>query len=327
MEAPNMKVYVRTPARLHFGLIDSDGSLGRMFGGIGVGINRPNVILEAQHSETLSIVGDQVERVKSFVKRFCNAYNTEAKVSINVKQAIPEHVGLGSGTQLALAVATALTKLAQMKVSAQELALAMGRAQRTGVGTTIFEKGGFVVDGGKLAKNSKGSLEGFPPVIFHRSFPEDWSFVVAVPNDKKGLAKDEEVSAFRRLTPIPTENVGSICHLTMMKLLPSLIEHNIKDFGEALTQIQVFVGEQFAEAQGGTYCSKTVAEGVRLMQELGVYGVGQSSWGPTFYGLCQNQKEEMEIQSRVQAFLDERVGGQVFTAKANNKGAYIRVGV
>ena len=70
--------------------------------------------------------------------RFLETYLIQANVDIRVKQTIPDHVGLGSGTQLALAVATALKKIFNVKASTQELAIAMGRAQRTGVGTAIF---------------------------------------------------------------------------------------------------------------------------------------------------------------------------------------------
>jgi beta-ribofuranosylaminobenzene 5'-phosphate synthase len=314
-----VKVYVKTPARLHLGLIDLNGDLGRVFGGLGVGIDRPNVILEAQRSERLAVAGDNTALVKTLAKRFLETYNIKANASINVKQAIPEHAGLGSGTQLALAVATALAKLFNVNASIQELAKTMGRGQRTSVGTTIFEQGGFVVDGGKNV-----GRESFPTAIFRQPFPSDWVFVVAIPKVKKGLARDEETAAFAELSPMPAEDAGKICRLTMMKLLPSLIERDINSFGEALTQIQTVIGNYFAEAQGGTYASVTATEGIALLQKLGAYGAGQSSWGPAFYGLTQKD-EAKEIQLKIQAFLRKSVGGKAFTAKANNRGAYIKV--
>ena len=314
-----MKVYVKTPARLHLGLIDLNGDLGRLFGGLGVGINRPNVVLEAQRSERLAVTGEKADRVETLAKRFLETYKIKANVSIDSKQTIPEHSGLGSGTQLALAVATALAKLFNVKASIRELARAMGRGRRTGIGTAIFEQGGFVVDGGKNVKK-----ESFPSLILRQPFPKDWIFVVAIPNVKKGLTKDEEAAAFRGLPPMSAEDAGRICRLTIMKLLPSLIERDIKNFGEALTQIQIVVGEYFAKAQGGTYSSLTAAESIAFMQKIGAYGVGQSSWGPAFYGLIQKE-EAKEIQLKVQAFLRKGVGGEVFIAKANNSGAYIKV--
>ena len=312
-----VKVYVKTPARLHFGLIDLNGDLGRLFGGLGVGINRPNVVLEARPAEGLTVVGEKSEQVTALAKRFLETYGVNAGASINVKQAIPEHSGLGSGTQLALAVATALSKLFNGNASTQALAEAMGRGKRTSVGTTIFEKGGFVVDGGK-SKNC------FPTTIFRQPFPENWGFVVVVPNTKKGLAKKEETAAFKALEPMAAEEAGRMCRLTMMKLLPSLVERDIKSFGEALTEIQRVIGDYFAKVQGGTYSSTAAAEGIPLLLKLGAYGAGQSSWGPAFYGLTMKEQAK-EIKSKMQAFLNSGVGGQVFVAKANNRGAYIKV--
>jgi beta-ribofuranosylaminobenzene 5'-phosphate synthase len=252
-------------------------------------------------------------------KRFLETYNLKPNARIQVKQAIPEHVGLGSGTQLALAIATALAKLFDVSASVKELAEAMGRGQRTSIGTTVFEQGGFLVDGGKST-----SQKSFPTTIFRQPFPHDWSFVVAIPSINKGLAKSEEISAFKTLSPMKAEDAGKMCRLIMMKLLPALVERDIKSFGEALTQIQITIGEHFAEVQGGTYSSQTVTEGIALLQRLGAYGVGQSSWGPAFYGVTRKEKAK-EIELKVKAFLKKGVGGQVFVAKANNRGAYIKI--
>jgi len=323
-----LKVYVKAPARLHLGLIDLGGELGRIFGGLGVAINRPNVILEVQPSQSLIVEGEKSDSVKILVKRFLKKYHIEPKVTVNVKQTIPEHVGLGSGTQLALAVATSLAKLFHIKASIRDLAFAMERGHVSGVGTAVFEKGGFVVEGGLKTQKDKPRLpapENFPPVIFHQPFPHDWLFVIVIPNVKRGFTDEEEVPAFRRLPPMPAHDVGKICHLIMMKLLPSLVEHDLENFGNALTQIQSIVGEYFAKAQGGKYSSPAAKECTEHMLKLGAYGVGQSSWGPAFYGLVQGEKEAKRLQLNVQNFINKRVGGEVFYAKTDNKGAYIKL--
>ncbi len=315
-----MKVYVKTPARLHLGLIDLNGDLGRMFGGLGVGIDHPNVIVEAQHAEGLSVTGQDAELATGLVKRFFAAYPVNGNVHVDVKAAIPAHVGLGSGTQFSLAIATALAKLFGIKASTPQLALAMGRAQRTGVGTAIFEKGGFVVDGGK--KTSENAS--FPPLIYRQPFPVDWRFVVAVPNVQKGLSNSEETSAFNKLPPMQADAVAKICRLTMLKLLPALAERDIESFGEALTSIQILTGEYFAHVQGGTYSDPEVADTLGFIKGIGVCGFGQSSWGPAVYGVVKQQDAKAAL-TKVKAYLSKGVGGEVFIAKPNNKGATIKL--
>jgi beta-ribofuranosylaminobenzene 5'-phosphate synthase len=319
-----VKVYVKTPARLHFGLIDMRGDMGRFFGGLGVAIDRPNVILEAQTSESFSVTGEKTKQVTSLAKHFLETYHINADVSIHIKQTIPEHAGLGSGTQLALAVAATLAKLFHVTAPIQELSFAMGRMKRTGVGTAVFDQGGFVVDGGKKMNNESIISESFPPLIFRQPFPEDWKLVVAVPNIKKGLAKTEEKNAFGRLPPMPAEDVGKICRLTMMKLLPALIDCDIESFGDALTQIQIVIGEYFAGVQGGTFSSSTATAGIDFMKKCGAYGIGQSSWGPAVYGVVQGETQAKKIRAELEAFLQHRDGGQVFIANADNRGAIIK---
>lgn len=317
-----MKAYVKTPARLHLGLIDLNGDLGRMFGGLGVGIEQPSTIVEAELSKKTTITGEETELATTLTERFFKAYPVKANVHINVKKAIPAHTGLGSGTQLALAIATAIAKICNIKVSTQELSLAMGRVQRTGVGTAIFEKGGFVVDGGKPTKNSAEKC--VPPLIFRQPFPSEWRFIIVIPNSKKGLSGTDELAAMTQLPPMSTEEVGKVCRLTMLKLLPALAEKDIVNFGEALTDIQVATGKYFAQTQGGIYYSPIAAEYVELLHKLGAYGAGQSSWGPTLYGIVKKE-EAKKVIVKVQAHLKKGVGGQVFITKADNIGAQIRL--
>ena len=318
-------MYVKTPARLHFGLIDMNGDMGRFFGGLGVAVDAPNVVLEAEKSNTFSVSGNNTERTAFFAKQFLETYNIQSKIKINVKQTINEHIGLGSGTQLALALACALAKLFNVKASFQELSLSMGRMKRTGVGTAFFEQGGFVVDGGKQAKNGTFVPDSLPPLIFRQPFPENWKFVVAVPDVKKGLAKTEEKTAFAKAPPMPARVVGEVCRLVMMKLLPSLVDCDIKSFGEALTRIQVVVGDCFLDVQGGTFSSVEAAQTINFMKTCGAYGVGQSSWGPAVYGLVDGDSQAKQLQGKVKDFLEGNFGGQLFIANANNTGATIKL--
>ncbi len=171
---------------------------------MGVAINQPNAIVEAETSQRFIVQGEKSELVKQWVELFLKKYDLKPEVAVNVKQAIPQHVGLGSGTQLALAAATALAKLFNTKASTLELSKAMGRGAVSGVGTALFEKGGFVLEGGVKSQKNKplSSWDGFPPVIFQSSFPDNWFFAVAIPQVKGGLSGEAEAHAFKDLPPM-----------------------------------------------------------------------------------------------------------------------------
>jgi len=320
-----MKVYVKAPARLHLGIIDLGGEVGRLFGGIGVAISCPNVILQAEKSQSLTFKGEKSELLRPLVELFIEKYKVEPKFAINVKQTIPQHVGLGSGTQLALATATALAKLFDIDASVPELAASMRRGKVSGVGTAVFDKGGFVVEGGVKIQEDKSMLpDSFPSAIFQASFPDDWLFTVAIPNVKRGLSGAAEADAFSCLPPMSMEQAGRISRLILMSLLPALKEKDIKTFGSTLTQIQNIVGDCFASAQGGRFSSSPSGECTKYMLKHGALGVGQSSWGPTVYGLIEGKKEANRLSAQVQDFLQKSSGGQVICTTANNRGAYIK---
>ncbi len=138
-------IQVRTCARLHLGLLDNNGEHGRLYGSIGLAVNRPYLVLTAEKSESLIIEGTETERVSIYARRFKDRYGLTAGAHLNLMTSIPAHVGLGSGTQIALAVGTALARLAGLDLSTEEIALAGGRGVRSGIGIAAFRHGGFVL--------------------------------------------------------------------------------------------------------------------------------------------------------------------------------------
>jgi beta-ribofuranosylaminobenzene 5'-phosphate synthase len=309
-----MKLTIKTPARLHLGLIDLNGNLGRLYGSIGVAVNHPNVVLEAEDSGKLELFGLEKDRVAKAVSRFSEYYNIDPKIRLEVKESIPKHSGLGSGTQLSLALGTALAAVHGIKASNRDIASVMGRGFVSGTGVSAFERGGFSVDGGLNV------LYQTPPQpVFHQNIPKDWVFVVAVPKIKKGLSGKQEKNAFKGIIPGQEKIAADISRLVLMKLLPSLLEKDIEGFGYALTEID--------KKTGGYYSSipsdKTTSMITQHMIGLGAHGAGQSSWGPAVYGLIE-KRYAGGLENYLKEFLSEnRIAGKVFIAEADNRGALI----
>jgi beta-ribofuranosylaminobenzene 5'-phosphate synthase len=323
-------IEIKTPARLHLGLLDTNGNLGRLYGSIGIAINRPNVLLKAELAGTLQVEGLEVERVSDLARRFLNRYPISCGVNLYLKTAIPAHVGLGSGTQLALAVGTALARLGELALSTEEIALAMDRGIHSGVGIAAYHWGGFALDGGHLIEPtgtmaSKSSLQesSVPPVLFHYPVPKSWFFVVVLPEAEAGLNGEKEKEAFLNLPRASPFRVEKISRLLLMKLLPALVEQDITRFGEALTEIQRLVGENFAGIQGGRFANPFSEEIIDFLINQGAAGAGQSSWGPTVYGLVSREDAARRLEQKVKQFLAGH--GQVFITRPNNHGARLRV--
>jgi beta-ribofuranosylaminobenzene 5'-phosphate synthase len=317
-----MTVLVKTPARLHLGMLDLNGDLARRFGSIGVAIQQPNVVLEATRADAWKVEGAEQERVREVIEQFCQYYPLPGAAHIQVRESIPSHVGLGSGTQLTLATGVALARLYGLQIPLREMARHLGRGVRSGIGVAAFQGSGFVVDGGVAADGG-----GIPPLLFQHPFPDGWFFVVAIPKpERRGFSGMDEAQAFQALPTPPAEVVARICRLLVMKMLPTLVEQRIADFGMAMTEIQRLVGDCFAPQQsGGRFAIPPSGQVIEYMLQQGAYGAGQSSWGPTVYALVEGKQTAHRLAEDVRRFLQQHGMGIVFPVAADNEGHIVHM--
>ena len=305
-------VRVEAPARLHLGMLAVAGDGARRFGGLGVSVSRPAVVLEARPADELSAEGADGERALMFARRCQEALGLAGGAHLRVVEAIPPHVGLGSGTKLALAVAQALAALHGRTVGAPELAQTVGRAVRSAVGMWTFALGGLVVEGGV-----RRGVDRPAPLLAHYSMPGEWCVVLVVPSAEPGLSGVAEEEAFRRLVP-SAERSAAIAQLVLTSLLPALVERDLEEFGDALTRVQQLVGDAFATVQGGRFHPRAGAL-VEALLRHGAAGAGQSSWGPAVYGVVGSEAAGRELARHMQDVVDR--GGSVELVTFDNRGA------
>jgi beta-RFAP synthase len=309
-------VFVEASARLHFGVLDLRGARGRWFGGVGAAIERPTLLVSAAPAETLVARGEDAERAREFAALFLAHHQLRAGAVVHVHRALPSHVGLGSGTQLALAVARALAELYGVERDARSLATAVGRGKRSAIGTWTFDDGGLIVEGGRRAK-----AEECGPLIARMPIPSSWRCVVVIPEGPPGISGAGEAEAFSRLPAPPERDVERVAHIVLMALLPSLADADLAGFGRALSEVQEITGHWFAPVQGGTFAPGASADLVRRLAEWGAAGVGQSSWGPAVYGIVDGDEAMNRLADRVVDGMGS--SATVFAGPFRSDGAHV----
>jgi len=305
-------VRVEAPARLHMGMLDAAGDGPRRFGGLGVAVSRPAVIVEASPSDDLTAEGPDAERALAVAQRCRAALGLESGAHVRVLEAIPAHAGLGSGTKLALAVTAALAALAGQSPDPAALARAAGRGARSAVGLWTFALGGFVVEGGR-----RRGAEEPAPLLTRHAMPDEWRCVLVIPPAEPGLSGGPEEAAFAGLRADP-ERSAAISQLVLTALLPALVERDLGEFGAALSRVQRLVGDAFAPVQGGTFHPQA-GPLVDALLRLGAAGAGQSSWGPAVYGLVGGEHEGHEIVRGLEA--EVGAAGRAEVVRFDNRGA------
>jgi beta-ribofuranosylaminobenzene 5'-phosphate synthase len=283
-------VAVTAPARLHLGFLDMNGGLGRRFGSLGLAIDRPRTRLSIRRGARPAAEGQEAERALCHLAALARQFGLTQSYELIVHEAIPPHAGLGSGTQLALALATGVRHLEGLPRDDSSDALLLRRGARSGIGIGLFERGGLIVDGGR------GPSTGAPPVVARMEFPPEWRVMIVLDPRMEGVHGAAEQTAFAALADSSAALAAEICRLVLIKALPALAEADIGSFGEAIGRIQEILGDHFAPAQGGArYASAAVARVMETLRCHGAQGTGQSSWGPTGFAFAANASEAQRL--------------------------------
>ena len=281
-----VSVTVSLPARLHLGFFDLHGGLGRRFGSLGVAISELETRVAIERAAVTEITGPECARVERHLETMRRELGLAGGHRVKVLDAVPAHAGLGSGTQLALAIAAAVRRLHDLPLDVAADAVRLDRGARSGVGVGLFHHGGLVVDGGR------GPAMRPAPVIARMPIPDPWRILVVLDPSRQGKHGADESAAFEHLPPFPGELAAHLCRLVVMKALPSLAEQDLAGFGSAITEIQEKLGDYYAPAQGGArFMSPDVAAVIDALAGAGATGIGQSSWGPTAFAFAPSRAD------------------------------------
>jgi beta-RFAP synthase len=277
-------IRIRTPSRLHFGLFSlpsapSGAAAMRNFGGVGLMIDQPGIELTVAEAKAWSADGPLAVRALHFAQAYCASLGMERAFQLHVQASASEHAGLGTGTQLGLAVARAIGELTGQRTDSVTLAKHVGRGLRSALGVHGFERGGFLVEGGKKTDTA------IAPLLVRHDFPDDWRILLITPRNLAGTHGRREIEAFADLATLERNErrTDELCRLVLLGMLPALVERDLNVFSEALYEFNRQVGEMFQPAQGGVYAHPRIEEIVMMLRKVHIHGVGQSSWGPTIF--------------------------------------------
>ena len=317
-----MTARVAAGARLHFGFQNLSLARERLYGGVGVALGAPRVVVEAETAEGVHCDDDLAAEC---AERAVDLLDVPG-ASVTVTDRLPRHVGLGSGTQFALATLSAVAAAHDRDPTVRDHAPAMGRGGRSGVGIAAFESGGFVVDGGHptelfTAAPPENGVWTVPPVTARHELPADWRFVVALPEMGAGRSGDHEDESMRsvveRADPGIADDIGGVL---LRRVLPGAAEGDRDTFGAGVAKLGRLNGAWYADEQGGVYRPPAGRIVEALSNCSAVAGAGQSSWGPAVWGLTDERGVGAARDTAAEALDAVGVGGRVLVTAPRNHG-------
>ncbi len=312
-------VFVSAPSRLHFGLLSFGNPDARQFGGVGVMIDRPGVKLRVQRAEAFEVDGPLRDRIRHAALQWSESSGAagELRCKIELLAAPRPHSGLGVGTQLALAVATGLNAFhARAVPSIENLAKSVGRGLRSAVGTYGFAAGGLIAEQGKLP------TETVSPLLERVALPNQWRFVLVSPKEGAGLHGATEQTAFDQLPPVPVAVTQRLTATMCDRILPAAKSGSFSEFSVAVYEFGFLAGSCFKSVQGSAYNGEELERLVKHIRATGVRGVGQSSWGPTIFSICQSESTALALADNIRS-QDWGTEHELVIASPDNRGARV----
>ena len=328
-----MRFQISTPARIHLSLIDLNGSLERVDGGLGMCVNNPGFVIEFSDEISDLFVFSGPKQYKKdivdLINKFYLAFDLNPKpIAVKILKMISEHQGLGSKTQFLLTFAKGMCLLYGKTLTPNEMAIFVGRGGTSGIGYQTFFNGGFVFDLGHSFGNGKekqsflpSSASISPPALpfYQTKCPSNWKILLIQLNVKQGANKAEEVNIFQEYTPLKLSDVEKISHRILMQFIPGFIENNLGLMARSLNFINKH-GFKKVEIELQDPFVEVLID--KIFQEF-ESPVGMSSFGPTIFVICNSGLNMKNIKEFIQNLLNKdpsSPGGTIIETIPNNNG-------
>jgi predicted sugar kinase len=119
--------------------------------------------------------------------------------------------------------------------------------------------------------------------------------VLVAPRGQQGPFGHREDQLFRDLPAVDPRVASTLRLLLQNRLVPAARDANFEQLSAAIYEFGFLAGTCYERFQDGPFHSPTVQRAVELIRSLGITGVGQSSWGPCVFALCQSAADAASL--------------------------------
>ena len=279
------KFAITSPSRLHLGFYGLNDNYGYSFGSMGLAINAYKTRLSISPSKQF-----KTNISKSYINPIIKYFKPAnlSNIEINTLSLPPQHIGLGSGTQLSLCTGKAISIIMKKKLNIDQIANIYKRGLRSGIGLELFKTGGFIVDSGKKTNE-------LPKPILKHKFPSDWKIILLNDKSLKGSSGSRERYFFRNKNNLSSKNQNLLSEVLFRGIVPSLLHQDFTNFASNITRFQRITSSIYRGEQKGVFLSPQITKIMNYIKNFDNIGIGQSSWGPISYIFVESKLHAKEL--------------------------------
>lgn len=298
----NIRFKIKIFPRIHLSLIFMNKDGYRVNGGGGFAINEPSLTIEFSKSTYSKVIDCRTERVDKtesqnfthFLEQIIQLENLEHHANIRINDSdFSNHIGLGSGTALKLALVEGIFLLNERTISRDKIILLSGRGGTSGVGINTYFDGGFSFDLGRknikheiLLPSSANEYKYSKPLQLIKGTLPKWQIALGVFPNKTSISGNKEINFFKN-SRISNKSIQELVYEFIAGIIPSLMEDDYDTFCESIKIIQRSEWKQ----KERTIFAHELLEIENLLYSKGVDAIAFSSLGPSILIFSKNIKE------------------------------------
>ncbi len=309
------RIKIETPSRLHLGFIELNHNSDRSFGSLGLTIDKYKNVIEIYACDKFRVISENIDikkRVENIFKIFLKKYKIKV-CGFKIQKFIPQHIGLGSGTQLSLGIGLLISDFNNLKLSLDQISLLLKRGLRSGIGIESFKSGGFIVDGGK-----KRGTKLIPQIIINHEWPTSWKIILILDKSSLGVSGGKEIQEFKKIKKVNSDIAKNNSIALVKNILPGLVEKNFNEFTKGLEIIQRNMSKIFYPKKK-KFTSLKIEKIFTFLKKNNVNGLGQTSWGPTGFVFCENLKKRNQLFYEIENYIKRHNISDITLERINGK--------
>jgi len=276
----------------------------RINGGLGFGIEAPNLQVKAKANRTFSVSDRRksgldhagVQRLLRVLQRAEERYGLQRRIAIEITGGVGAHYGFGTGTASRLACLEALLLVNGHQVNESELIRLSGRGGTSGIGIHVYFHGGLVIDLGRKSDgevpqpSSQAEFDFDLPLLLQQTEMPLWEIGICIPSHISPLTEEEEKVFFHQTCPIPETECYRALYHGVAGVFSAARERDRSAFGNSVHELQECAWKRAERTHHG----QALSDLEDLLYALGASVVGMSSLGPALFFLADQVESVVE---------------------------------
>lgn len=304
------------PSCLPLGVVNLNQTDRRKTAMLGIALQHPPIRAEAQLNDKFLVSGARADVAAAYLEKIYAQHQLSQTAEIEIEQAIPAFMGLGSRPQMGLLMATIAAQVNeqdQKDTTFLTVGLELEPTHNLNVAAST--------QGGLLCVDVERTSDGAPQIHHRAELDSDektaWGFVLVMP---RVSSQSDQYEADRMAALIHAQQAQDETDsgkLIQEQLYPAVAADDLDAFGAGLTKLQTINSAALEAMNIDTSPLPQTQKIFDVMQANGAVACGRSAAGFALYALTRGARSTINMRAALRDVFAHEDGDMIATIAQN----------